>query len=73
MSLVIVGSRSWQNNALIQDDNGPAALSPLEVDRLFEQVGKKAFELQFVPEIALQMQLNALEINYASNHINSLF
>ncbi len=38
---------------------GPAALSPLEVVRTFEQVGGKPFELQFVPAAALQDQREA--------------
>ncbi len=38
---------------------GPEALSPLEVVSLFENVGGKKFELQFVPVEALQAQKNA--------------
>lgn len=35
---------------------GPEALSPLEVVRIFEEVKGKKFELEFVPEEALQLQ-----------------
>ena len=35
---------------------GPAAVSPLDVVKLFEQASGRSFELQFVPEEALQAQ-----------------
>ena len=35
---------------------GPAALSPLEVVRIFEKVSGKSFELQFIPAAALKAQ-----------------
>lgn len=35
---------------------GPEALSPLEVVRIFEEVGGRAFEVQHVPEEALLAQ-----------------
>jgi NADH dehydrogenase len=35
---------------------GPEALSPMDVVRIFEEVGGKQFELQHVPEDALQAQ-----------------
>lgn len=35
---------------------GPQALSPLEVVRIFEEAGGRSFELQFVPEAALEAQ-----------------
>jgi uncharacterized protein YbjT (DUF2867 family) len=38
---------------------GPAALSPLEAVRTFEQVSGKQFELKFVPATALQAQREA--------------
>ncbi len=38
---------------------GPEALSPLEVVRIFEKVGRKTFEVQFVPEEALEAQQKA--------------
>jgi uncharacterized protein YbjT (DUF2867 family) len=38
---------------------GPQALSPLEVVRIFEEVGGRTFEVQHVPEEALQAQQEA--------------
>ena len=38
---------------------GPDALSPLEVVRIFEEAGGKTFEVQFVPEEALEAQQKA--------------
>lgn len=38
---------------------GPEALSPLEVVRIFEQVGRRPFEVQHVPVEALQAQQEA--------------
>ena len=35
---------------------GPEAISPLQVVKLFEQAGERAFEVQHVPEEALQAQ-----------------
>ena len=35
---------------------GPEALSPLQVVKIFEEVGGRSFELQFVPEEALEAQ-----------------
>ena len=35
---------------------GPEAISPVEVIKLFEQTGGRSFEVQFVPEEALQAQ-----------------
>lgn len=49
---------------------GPAALSPLEAVRIFEKVGGKSFELQFVPAAALKAQKEAttdpLQCSFAS-------
>jgi uncharacterized protein YbjT (DUF2867 family) len=49
---------------------GPAALNPLEVMRVFEQVGGKQFELQFTPAAALNAQretaTNPLQESFAS-------
>jgi uncharacterized protein YbjT (DUF2867 family) len=42
-------------NAIL-DLGGPDAISPLDVVKLFEQAGGRPFELQFVPEEALQAQ-----------------
>lgn len=38
---------------------GPTAVSPLDVVKLFEQASGRSFELQFVPEEALQAQQTA--------------
>ncbi len=38
------------------DLGGPEALNPLAVVKLFEQVGGRSFEVQFVPEEALEAQ-----------------
>ena len=38
---------------------GPAALSPLEVVRIFEKISGRSFELQFVPAAALKAQKEA--------------
>jgi uncharacterized protein YbjT (DUF2867 family) len=35
---------------------GPEALSPLQVVKIFEEAGGRSFELQFVPEAALEAQ-----------------
>jgi len=40
-------------NAVIEL-GGPEALSPVEVVRIFEEVGGRPFKMQFVPEEALQ-------------------
>jgi uncharacterized protein YbjT (DUF2867 family) len=49
---------------------GPAALSPLEVVAIFEASTEKKFELQFVPEAALQAQKDTapdpLSLSFAS-------
>ncbi|HUS03045.1 MAG TPA: SDR family oxidoreductase [Chitinophagaceae bacterium] len=45
-------------NAVIEL-GGPDALSPLEVVKIFEEVGGKTFEVQHVPEEALQAQKQA--------------
>lgn len=42
-------------NAVL-DLGGPEAISPLEVVKLFEQANGRSFELQFVPEEALEAQ-----------------
>ena len=42
-------------NATI-DLGGPEALSPLEVVKIFEEIGGRQFELSFVPEEALEAQ-----------------
>lgn len=41
---------------VILDLGGPQALGPLEVIKLFEQVKGRSFEVQFIPEEALQAQ-----------------
>jgi uncharacterized protein YbjT (DUF2867 family) len=41
------------------DLGGPEALSPLEVVRIYENLGGKQFEVQFVPEAALEEQQNS--------------
>jgi uncharacterized protein YbjT (DUF2867 family) len=46
--------RAGENTTL--ELGGPEALSPLDVVRVFEAVGGKQFELQHVPEDALQSQ-----------------
>lgn len=38
---------------------GPEALSQLEAVKIFEEIGRKTFEIQLVPEGALQEQLNS--------------
>jgi uncharacterized protein YbjT (DUF2867 family) len=40
---------------------GPEALSPLQVVRIFEEVGGKPFTVQHVPEDALRAQQEAAE------------
>ncbi|HEU5098751.1 MAG TPA: SDR family oxidoreductase [Roseiflexaceae bacterium] len=48
---------------------GPEALSPLDVIRLFEEIGGRPFEVQHVPEAALRAQLagaaDALQQSFA--------
>jgi uncharacterized protein YbjT (DUF2867 family) len=41
------------------DLGGPEALSPLEVVQIYEQLSGKQFEVQFVPEAALEEQQNS--------------
>jgi uncharacterized protein YbjT (DUF2867 family) len=66
-------------NAVIEL-GGPEALSPLEVVRIFEEVGGQPFEVEHVPEVILQQQaqsatdslhrsLAALKLSYAKGDI----
>jgi uncharacterized protein YbjT (DUF2867 family) len=53
-------------NAVIEL-GGPDALSPLEVVKIFEEVSGKTFEVQHVPEEALQAQKQAAQDSLSSS------
>jgi NADH dehydrogenase len=55
---VAVVTASTPSNAIVEL-GGPQALSPIEVVRMFEAAGSRPITVEFVPESALQSQMDA--------------